>query len=107
MKIVNSVFKVMAAIIIAILGAVMWVALKTVSLVFYIMSFVLAAASVLIGGIGKFIGIVSFIVTAVMFAINGFSIEILAMCGMTVALVTSKLWLEKLAFACSNISAAL
>lgn len=102
-----SIFKILGSVILALLGGVAWVILKAVSIVFYVLSFIIAAASVLIGGIGKFVGTIVFAAAVVLLVKNGFSINIAAMFGITVLLVTSRMWLEKLAFLCSDISAAL
>ena len=102
-----SIFMILGSLILALLGGVAWIVLKSVSIVFYVLSFIIAAASVLIGGIGKFVGTILFVLAVILLLINGFSINILAMFGITIVLVTSRMWLEKLAFLCSDISAAL
>lgn len=107
MKFAKVVFDLVVAAVIFVLSAILWMIGKVLSLTLYVLSMVLGAASVLLGGIGKLAGIVVFVVTCVSFAMSGFSLEVLAMFGLSILLVTSRQWLEKLAFLFTDISAAI
>lgn len=105
MEFAKVILDLIVAAIAFILSAILWIVCRVLSLILYVMSLTLGAASVLVGGIGKIVGIGVFVAMCISFAVNGFSIEILAMLGLSILLVTSRNWLEKLAFTLTDISA--
>lgn len=107
MKFAKVIFDLIVAAVVFVLSALLWMIGKALSLTLYVLSMVLGAASVLLGGIGKLAGIVVFVVTCISFAMSGFSLEVLTMLGLSILLVTSRQWLEKLAFLLTDISAAI
>lgn len=107
MEFAKVILDLIVAAIAFILSAILWIVCRVLSLILYVMSLTLGAASVLLGGIGKLAGIVVFVVTCISFAMSGFSLEALAMLGLSILLVTSRQWLEKLAFLLTDISAAI
>lgn len=107
MEFAKVILDLIVAAIAFILSVILWIVCRILSLILYVMSLTLGAASVLLGGIGKLAGIVIFVITCISFAMSGFSLEVLAMLGLSILLVTSRQWLEKLAFLLTDISAAI
>lgn len=102
-----TMIKILGGAIVAILCFAMAAVCKVVGIVLYALSIITGFVSVLIGGIGKIVGTFNFIGAIVALAFQGFSIEVLVMFGASILLITSGLWLKKLSYLLSDISAAI